>query len=138
MAEPFATVDDLESRWRSLLLDEQARATVLLADASTLLRAEVPDVDARLTATPPTLDIGVPTMIVCAMVKRAMLAGTDTDGIASNQQTVGPFTQSSTYANPLGNLYLAKNERRMLGSTGQRAFTIDPTPPVTVTDPWAW
>jgi hypothetical protein len=139
MAEPFATVDDLEGRWRLLSTEEQDQATLLLGDASTILRSEIPDIDVRLAATPPTLDVELPKLIVCAMVKRAMLAGTDVDGVASAQQTVGPFTQSSTYANPLGNLYTTKAERRLLGSTGQRAFTVDPTPPaVTVADPWTW
>jgi hypothetical protein len=139
MAEPFATVDDLEGRWRPLSTEEQDQATLLLGDASTILRSEITDIDARLAATPPTLDVELPKLIVCAMVKRAMLAGTDSDGVASAQQTVGPFTQSSTYANPLGNLYTTKAERRLLGSTGQRAFTVDPTPPVVASsDPWCW
>ena len=137
MAEPFATVDDLEGRWRPLTTEEQDQATLLLGDASTILRSEIPDIDARLAAL--TLDAELPKLIVCAMVKWSMLAGTESDGIASAQQTVGPFTQSSTYANPLGNLYVTKAERRLLGSSGQRAFTIDPTPPaVASTDSWCW
>lgn len=124
MAEPFAKAFDLVSRWRPLSTDEQARADLLLADASAVIRAECPDVDARLTATSPSLDPALPTMIACAMAKRAMIAGADTAGVGSVQQTAGPFSQLQTFSNPMGNLYLTKVERRLLGCGGQRAATV--------------
>lgn len=122
----FAEVADLEARWRPMTsAAETARATVLLADASAILRAEVPGIDARLTAVPPTLDADIPKMIVCKMVKRAMLAGADSDAVASLQQTAGPYSQSTTFANPTGDLYLTKAERKLLGGGGASAYSID-------------
>lgn len=122
----FAVVDDLAARWRPLSDDEAVQATQLLEDASTVLRAEVPTVDTRLVLG--TLDPWVPLLVVCGMVKRAMVAPAAGEGVESTQTNVGPFAQSFKYANPMGNLYLTKQDRRLLGVGGQRAFTIDATP----------
>lgn len=143
MADPFATVSDLEARWRPLTPAETATATTLLDDASAQVRVECPDVDDRLTATPPTLDASIPRRVVCAMVKRAMLAPVDQAPMTQMQQTAGPFSQSGTFVNPTGDLYLTKTERRLLGCSRQRAASIpteqrpcDPdAPPWWVTTP---
>lgn len=124
MAESFATVEDLEKRWRPLTEDEKGTATALLEDASVQIRAEFTDVDERINATPPLLDAAVPRMIVCAMVKRAMLAPVDQAPVSAQQQSAGPFSQSNTFANPMGDLYLTSRERKMLTSSGQVAFTV--------------
>lgn len=124
MAESFATPEDLAARWRPLATEEQALALVLLEDASARIRVEFPDVDARIAADPQELDPAVPRMIVCAMVKRAMLAGTDQAVAASIQQTAGPYSQSTTFANPTGDLYLTSGERRMLKGSPQAAYTV--------------
>jgi hypothetical protein len=129
----FAVVTDLEARWRPLSPQEQTTATTLLEDASATIRAEVPDVDTRLTAG--TLDAGIPLMVACAMVKRAMLAG-DAAGVTNQQESVGPFMRGLTFANPTGDLYLTKRERRMLGAQAGGAFAIDMIPPQP--DPLAW
>jgi len=121
--DPFATTTDLEARWRPLSPDEQDRASVLLGDASAILRSEVPDIDTRITADPPTLDPDIPTMIVCAMVKRAMIVG-DAEGVSGQMQAAGPYTQQRTFSNPTGALFLSKSEKRLLGIGAQVAFTV--------------
>lgn len=131
MADSFATPSDLEARWRPLTSTEIGQAVELLADASSRLRAACPDIDTRLTAVPPTIDARVPVMVVCAMVKRAMSTGTE--GVTAQQESVGPFAQSLTFANPQGNLYLTRDDKRLLGIAGVRAFTIDTTPVDTTT-----
>ena len=114
---PFATVDDLAARWRVLTDSEKRQAETLLDDASDLIRAECPRyADASLL----TLK-----RIACAIAKRSMLAGADAAGISQSSQTAGPFTESLTYANPAGDLYLTNAEKRSLGCKRQRAFTID-------------
>lgn len=122
MADPFATVDDLKSGWLGFPEGEEALAGVLLARASRLIRAEVPDVDAQIQDG--KLDQELVGDVVCAMVKRAML-NEDTAGVSNTQETTGPFSQTFTFANPSGDLYLLKSERsRLLGGV-QRAFSID-------------
>jgi hypothetical protein len=112
----FATVDDLQARWHSLTEAEQAQATTLLSDASQLIVDTMPG---YVSASALTL-----TGIVCAMVKRAMLAG-DNAGVSSTQQTTGPFNESVSYTNPLGDLYLTKAEKQRLGRGVQKAFSVD-------------
>jgi hypothetical protein len=103
---------------------------VLLADASTMLRAECPTIDQRITDG--QLDPEIPEMVVCNMVRRAMIAGEVSDGVSSTQQTAGPFTASLSFVNPMGNLYTTKAEWKLLGCrTVAVAYTIDTMPPTT-------
>lgn len=113
---PFAQVPDLESRWHALTESEKTQAKFLLSDASQLIVDTMPG---YADASALTL-----TGIVCAMVKRAMLAG-DNAGVSSTQQTTGPFNESVSYTNPLGDLYLTKAEKQRLGRGVQKAFSID-------------
>lgn|SRR5690606_4431332 len=123
----FATVAQLEAAWRPLTEDEQARAEVLLRWASARLRAECPGIDDRIDAG--VLDPSIPEQVVCSAVKRAMIAG-DAEGLATDQQTAGPFTHQVTYSNPEGSLYFTKAELRVCGGSRRgRAFMIDLMPP---------
>ena len=134
----FATHADLAARWRSLSTAEQAQATVLLGDASAIVRAEVPTVDAQITAG--TLDTDLVKAIVCGMVKRAMIAGDTGEGVSAQQETAGPFAYQQTFSNPMGNVYLTKQDRRLLG-VSSRAFTIDTAPVdsgAVFVNPWCW
>jgi hypothetical protein len=114
----FAEHGDLSARWKTLTETEQATATVLLNDASATIRAECAGIDARITAE--TLDPDLVKATACAMVKRSMLAA-DQAGISSQQETVGPFSRGLQFSNPLGDLYLTRQERRRLGYGGVRA-----------------
>ena len=136
MGEPFAQYSDLESRWRPLTTDEQTKATVLLGDASVIIRELAIGIDARITdyGTDPTLsgalDPAIPLMVVCAMVKRAMTGPSDLENVASQQVAAGPFSSSYTYSNPMGNLYLTKDDRKRLGIGAEAAFSVDTAPPL--------
>lgn len=122
----YATVSDLEARWRTLSDDEKAIAGVLLEDASLWLRTWFPDLDARIEAGSP--DPGVPLMIVCSMVKRAMLAS-DREGEENSQNTatMGPFTATTqvVFRNPEGNLYLTAQERDALDGRPSGAVSME-------------
>ena len=117
---PFATVADLEDRWRGLSTAEQSRATVLLGDASQLILSENPDAG--------ELPADLLRMVTCNVVRRAMATpgGDDSGGaISQTSMTAGPYQQSFTFSNPSGDLYLTKAERRWLGITSQKAFEVD-------------
>ena len=119
--EPFASVDELEAGWHPLLDSERARAGVLLARATRLIRAQCPGWHAAEQANP-----GVCADVCCAMVQRAMASpGVDVpDGVRQMSQTTGSFSDSYTFDNPSGNLYLRDEERRALKPGRGRAFTI--------------
>ena len=106
----FADVSDIEARWRPLTTDEAKRADVLLGDASAMLEALV-DVD--------PCDCTQESLLrsVCAsMVIRAMSAAeSDNFGVSQASVTAGPYTPSWTYSNTSGDLFLTRNEKRLLG-----------------------
>ena len=115
---PFAEVSDLEGRWRPLSDSEQTIAETLLTDASIMVRNRASD--AKHT------DADTLRIVVCEMVKRAM-AGPMAAGMGVNsiQQGAGPYQQTASFTNPLGDLYLSKSDLKDLGSGRQVAFTIE-------------
>lgn len=119
----YATVEDLESRWRSLDSDERARAGVLLEDVSVLIDEAAPP--PAPPAEPTQHALSLRRLISCAAVKRAMAVSAATVGVSSEQHGTGPFQDSWNYANPMGDLYLLAPEiKRLRGDGRQRAATI--------------
>lgn len=115
---PFAQVSDLEARWHTLTASEQAQAEVLIGDASDKIITVCPAYD---TLRPLTL-----TRITCAMVQRAMSISDEAlSGATQHSETTGPMTDSWSYSNPEGALYLKKQELHDLGVDVQKAFSID-------------
>lgn len=137
MAVPFATLPDLELSWPAITVEQAEDAPQKLAEASLIIRALKPDIDALILAG--TMDPDLPKMVVCGMVKRALKTPDAGEGVGTQQQTAGPFSQSFTYTNPDGNLYLSKLDKRLLGIGAAQAFTVDlmgdPVEPIV--DPWA-
>lgn len=106
----YATVDDLEARYRVLTEDEAERAAVLLNDAAAMLDALV-RVDPSDSEQAELLKI-----VSCNMVMRSLLAS-DNGALGVTQQSMSAdiYTQSWTFSNPSGDMYLTKNEKRLLG-----------------------
>lgn len=134
MGAPFAAAQDLVDRWRPLDSAEEARATVLLGDAATRIRVACPDIDARVASQ--ALDPDVPKIVSVEMVRRAMLSPVDQPAAGQVQQTAGPFSQSISYTNPTGDLYLTKAEKQILGCGAQEAFMAPMTAPRARHLPW--
>lgn len=107
----FATVDDLEVRWRELSEDEENMAAALLDDAAALIVSTGISIDPE-----DSNQAAVLTWVSCAMVKRAMLS-LDSDLVGIKQGTISAdvYSQSVTYSNPSGDLYVSKQEERALG-----------------------
>lgn len=106
----YATIDDLEARYGEVPSELSDRVDALLEDAATILDAQVAvDISdqqqlARLR------------LVSCSMVNRALQAAeSDAYGISQASMTAGSYTQSMSYANPSGDLYLTGTEKRMLG-----------------------
>jgi len=116
----YATVTDLEARWRALSGAEKTRAGVLLDDAATRIDAACPP-PAELTDQQSAARL----IVSCEMVKRAMAAGdAGVVGVTSVQQGAGPYQQTTQFANPTGDLYLTKQDKQLLGCGRAVAFTI--------------
>lgn len=121
MAESFASTDDLAKRWRPLTEAEKTTAEVLLQDASVEVRSALKRAGIDTTD---DFDADAAKIVVCGMVKRSMIAGDNSPGVTTAQETAGPFSRSFTYANPTGDLYMTKREKQLLGIGLQAAFTI--------------
>lgn len=103
--EAFATVNDLESRWRTMDSSERDRAAVLLVDAAAIIKAAMDRSCVKIDAKDETQAANL-VRVSCAMVQRAMAQG---DG--EQQHAWG----GNIVANPSGDLYLSKADKRSLG-----------------------
>lgn len=102
MADPFADAGDVAARWRPLTDAETVVASTLVVDASTLLRQRFPGIDDQVTSG--AVDPNILTMVVAGMVKRALVA--PDDGVSQESETVGPYSRSQSFANPMRNVFL--------------------------------
>jgi len=114
----YATVADLEARWHTLSASEQARAAVLLDDAAAIL-----DALGTYDETDETMVSNLKA-VSCNMVIRAM--GATDVGLTQGSMTAGPYTQSWSYANPSGDMYLTKMDKRLLGISSGYIGSIRP------------
>jgi hypothetical protein len=107
MPGPYATSEQLAGYWHALSDADAARATVLLGAAGDLI-------DER----PGSADF-VPTALKWVsldMVKRAMIASANGEGVNSVQQGMADMTANVAFANPMGNLYITPRElARLIG-----------------------
>jgi len=125
----YATVDDVVLRWRPLSDAEVDQASALLDDAAVMIRSVCPDVEARIADG--LLDVEVLKLVSVRMVKRAMTAPAGFEGVSQFNQTAGPFAQATQFANPTGDMWLTKVDRRLLGVGGSKAFSVDMWPAYT-------
>ena len=116
-AEPFATYEDVEKRWHVLTAAERETSATLLEDATQIIVDTCPQ---WAEASERTLKA-----IVCAMAIRKMLVDDNHLGVTNAQQTAGSFSESFTYSNPMGDLYLTRAEKARLGVGVPHAFHLD-------------
>lgn len=104
----FATVADLEARWRTLTSEEKTLAATLLDDAAVKLSAWVIEDD--------ELQAAKLKIVSCDMVKRAMKAGeSDMADVEEMSATMGPFGRTVRFSAQVGELYVTKQEKKLLG-----------------------
>lgn len=109
---PFATAATIETVWRDLVPDEEARADTLCWYASEIIRQAVPGIDDRITSG--ALNGDVAAFVTTQMVLRVMR---NPSGVAA--ETVGPWsvTYGSTGTQATGVLYLSDAELALLTGT---------------------
>ncbi|MEG1433900.1 Gp19/Gp15/Gp42 family protein [Eubacterium sp.] len=123
--DAYASLEDLQSRWRSLSADEQQRAMALLSDAAVKITLACRQGGVIIDAAD-DLQGEALKAINCEMVKRAMMSPIDMPPMSSFAQTAGSYSESQTYVNPTGDLYMTMSERKMLGIGVQRMGSIPP------------
>lgn len=122
--EAFATTEALTKRWRALSDVERERAEALLMDASVIVLTMCAKHGVEIGGD--ELQAQNLERITCEMVKRAMLSPVDQAPMSQFSQTAGSYSESGTYVNPTGDLYMTASERKSLGIGRQRMFSIRP------------
>lgn len=120
--EPFADAEYYLENFGAPPAKIADRLDLELARASRYVRAEVAGVDARIESG--RLDPNLVADIVCEMVKAANVS-TAGEGVNSIQRGAGPYQETTQFANPVGDLYLTKKQRRLLGGGHSRAGNVD-------------
>lgn len=123
--EAFATTDELQKRWRALSDIEKDRAETLLLDASAIIATMCARSGIDIDDTDELQALNLKA-ISCEMVKRAMLSPVDQAPMSQFSQTAGSYTESGTFVNPTGDLYLTANEKKRLGIGRQIMFSMKP------------
>ena len=103
--EAFATVSDLESRWRVMDASEKKRAESKLEDAAAIIASAMLESGVEIESDNEIQAANL-VRVSCAMVQRAMAQG---DG--EQEHAWG----GNLVTNPSGDLYLSKADRKSLG-----------------------
>lgn len=116
---PFATLDDYEARYGAPADPE--RTKTLLGDASVLIASQ-PGFDAEAGGETRRAAL---VAVTCSVVNRKLISGSYS-GFSSVSQGAGGQTASVAVYNPSGDMFLTRQERRMLGIGGGRVGATDP------------
>lgn len=117
----FATVSELEAAWKPLTVDEQARAEVLLLQASNYLRQIAvnngKDLDDNVDGDPTGVYGANVKMVVLSAVQRSIASPIDMMPDATQwSQSASPYSESMSFSgNVSATLYFKDKELKLLG-----------------------
>lgn len=118
----FATIEELESLWRSLRQDEEDRALALLPVVSDSLRFEAhkvgKDLD-QLVAESATFATVVKSVTV-DVVARTLMTSTDKEPMTQFTESALGYSASGSFLVPGGGLFIKESELKRLGLKRQR------------------
>lgn len=116
----YATIEDYELRYGTLSGDDKKKVEILLSDSTAIILANGGKKE-------PTDNKQAYVAVSCAMVHRVVISPSwGSLGVTQHSQTAGSFTESYSFGNPNGDLYLTKSEKRTLGLTSMKIGTIAP------------
>lgn len=123
----FATVEDLESLWRSLKFDESKRAEALLGVVSDSLRVEAKkvgkDLDKMVQESPSYAN--VVKSVTVDVVARTLMTSTDHEPMTQMTESALGYSFSGSYLVPGGGLFIKDSELKRLGLKKQRYGVIE-------------
>lgn len=123
----FATVEDLETLWRSLKFDERKRAEALLTIVSDSLREEAKKVSKdldKMVAESPSYSSVVKSVTV-DVVARTLMTSTDQEPMTQMAESAMGYSFSGSYLVPGGGLFIKESELKRLGLKKQRYGVIE-------------
>ena len=123
----FATVEDLETLWRSLKFDERKRAEALLSIVSDSLREEAKkvskDLDKMVDESPSYSS--VVKSVTVDVVARTLMTSTDQEPMTQMAESAMGYSFSGSYLVPGGGLFIKDSELKRLGLKKQRYGVIE-------------
>ena len=123
----FATVEDLETLWRSLKFDEPKRAEALLLIVSDSLREEAKkvskDLDKMVDESPSYSS--VVKSVTVDVVARTLMTSTDQEPMTQMAESAMGYSFSGSYLVPGGGLFIKDSELKRLGLKKQRYGVIE-------------
>ena len=123
----FATVEDLETLWRSLKFDERKRAEALLIVVSDSLREEAKKVSKdldKMVLDSPSYQSVVKSVTV-DVVARTLMTSTDQEPMTQMAESAMGYSFSGSYLVPGGGLFIKDSELKRLGIKKQRYGVVD-------------
>lgn len=110
----WATVAQYEARYGEVA--DTSTLQECLDDATSQINAALDA--ARIDYSQPSADFARRLMMVCRQMAHRAMGATESAlpfGATQASQTAGPYTQSFSFGNPYGDLYITASEKRMLG-----------------------
>lgn len=123
----FATIEDLETLWRSLKFDERGRAKALLEIVSDSFREEAKKVSKdldKMVLDSPSYQSVVKSVTV-DVVARTLMTSTDQEPMTQMAESAMGYSFSGSYLVPGGGLFIKESELKRLGFKKQRYGVID-------------
>lgn len=124
----FATIEDVESLFRNLTIEEKKRAEALLPVVSNSLRYEASkvgkDLDAMTEKSVALTDVAK--SVTVDIVSRTLLTDTNSEPMTQTTQSALGYSLTGTYLVPGGGLFIKKSELARLGLRRQRVGVIEP------------
>lgn len=112
----WATIAQYEARYGDVAAADEPMLQECLDDATSQINAAMDG--CGIDYSEPSADYARRLMMVCRqMAHRAFAANAEAlpFGISQASQTAGPYTQSYSFSNPYGDLFMTASEKRMLG-----------------------
>lgn len=123
----FATIEDINSIWRTLTENEEKRASSLLPIVSDSLRVEArkvgKDLD-NMVINDPCLAT-VAKSVTVDVVARTLMTSTNAEPMTQMSESAMGYSVSGTYLVPGGGLFIKKSELARLGLRRQKMGVID-------------
>ena len=125
--QSFATIEDIRALWRSMTIDEEARAEALLPIVSDSLRVEAQTVGVDLDkeSQENRAYANVLKSVVVDVVARTLMTSTAGEPMVQESQAALGYSWSGTYLVPGGGLFIKNSELKRLGLKRQRFGVVD-------------
>ena len=125
--ENFATVEDVQTLWRTLKFDERKRAEALLEVVSNNLRVEARKIgkDLDILVSEDSSYASVVKSVTVDVVARTLMTSTNQEPMTQFTESALGYSVSGSYLVPGGGLFIKDSELKRLGLKKQRYGVID-------------